>query len=267
MTTIIIIGIALFIGYKALKNTLNKKELINLFENGSVMVFGLRGTGKDTLFNYVINKRKKKYISNVDYTGGKGYIKQNILEQTNCGGNTPKTLAEEKIIYYEYPYEDGIDYYISDAQAYFPSQDFGTLNNRYKSLPLFQGISRHLGACNVHCNTQNLNRLWDKFREQSDTYIRCRKATYKPWLKIDFKNKKIKKTYRVKLKYTIYDNYESALARLEPYPKGHGKEYRAQKANYEATHGNIINRTITFEQKNQYDSRIFKTMFLNGEKQ
>ena len=45
------------------------KKIIKLFENGSVAVCGLRGSGKDLLTANVVVRRKKPYVSNIDYGG------------------------------------------------------------------------------------------------------------------------------------------------------------------------------------------------------
>ena len=96
-----------------IRNWIWKRELIKLFDYGSVLVFGMRGRGKDTLFNYVINARKQKYISNVRYTKSTdSFIRFDPLSQMNVGGNTFINLVENDIISYEYPLQDGIDYYI-----------------------------------------------------------------------------------------------------------------------------------------------------------
>lgn len=271
MIQLILCGLLLIWLFFAVRNWIWKRELVKLFDYGSVLVFGMRGRGKDTLFNYVINTRKQKYISNVKYTKSVDkFIQFDPLHQMDVGGNTPINLIENDIIPYEYPLEDGIDYYISDAQAYFPSQDYQYLNKRYRSLPLFQGISRHLGNCNVHCNTQVLNRVWDKLREQSDIYIQCRNCKYtawywRPWSVLNFlwfKNGRpfIDKSPTVKLKYIIYEKYEAALNNKRPYPRGHGKQYRAAKASYEAENGKILVRKIKFRSPYDYDDRVFKTI-------
>lgn len=268
MTEIILfIIIAVFLFFK-IRNLLWKRELINLFKNGSVAVTGLRGRGKDTLFCYVINKRKSPYISNVKYTE-KDNIPFMPLAQFDLGGNKRKDFVNKTIKPYQYPYPDKIDYYISDSQIYYPAQDFSNLNKEYPTVPLYLSISRHVGNCNVHFNTQNLNRIWDKFRELADTYIRCIKCKYIPTLKLNLrciKNKKplIAKGSKVKLTYYIYSDYESCLNRMQPYPKGRGREYKNKKAEFTALHGEILKRKITFYSPYRYDDRIFKTILEGG---
>mgnify|MGYP003292517534 CR=1 FL=1 len=77
------------------------------------------------------------------------------------------------------------------------------LNRDFEGLTSFQALSRQIGQCNFHINVQNLNRLWDKVREQSDTYIRCNKCIvlFGKW---------------VIQVITIYDKYQSCLDRIAP---------------------------------------------------
>ena len=90
-------------------------------------------------------------------------------------------------------------------------------------------LSRHLGDCSVHINVQNLNRLWDKIREMSDTFIRCRRT------RVMFGRIAI-------TKLTVYDNADSCLQRREPFPffVSNKKEIRMRKAEFTAHYGLII---------------------------
>lgn len=127
-----------------------------MFRDGNVCVTGLRGRGKDMLIANVVMRRKKPYVSNVDY-GGKWYPFK--PEDIDCGKNTYKEFISGDVNKYVYPYPDGTDIYVSDAGIYFPSQYCGELNKQYPYMATFQQISRHVGKCNFHSNTQNLNRL------------------------------------------------------------------------------------------------------------
>ena len=44
-----------------------KRKILTLFKKGNVSICGLRGTGKDMLTANVIARRKRPYISNIDY--------------------------------------------------------------------------------------------------------------------------------------------------------------------------------------------------------
>ena len=54
---IIIILIILFLLFLILKSYLNMAYIIKVFKRNNVIVFGKKGTGKDMLFQAVINKR------------------------------------------------------------------------------------------------------------------------------------------------------------------------------------------------------------------
>ena len=179
--------------------------------------------------------------------------------------NTYKNIVEEKIIPYEYPYPENCDIYLSDAGVYFPSQYTGQLDKQYSEFPLFQALSRHLGDCNFHFNTQNLGRVWNKIREQSDIYIRC------IWCKVIGK--------LVFQKVMIYDKYEACESRVKPYkhiqaPIMASPEARAQyiardeilKREFEERNGKIKAKILIYQNKSKYDTRYFKKL-LKGEKQ
>lgn len=227
------------------------RKIIKLFNSGNVCVCGLRGRGKDMLFSNVAIRRKLPYVSNTDY-GGK-HIPFNPLEY-NCGGNTYENFLSNNLSFYKYPHGDGVDIYISDAGIYFPAQYCKELNRRYGYISTFMAISRHLGECNVHFNVQNLNRVWDKIREQSDIYIMCN------WCKVLFGKIVIQRV-------TIYENYDSAVNRVPPYraPRVHMNSDRRfslglDKQKYRIQHGSIKSRLLIYWNMSNYDTRIFKKM-------
>lgn len=233
------------------------KKIIKMFESGNVCVCGLRGRGKDMLMSNVAVRRKLPYISNVDYGGS--FFEFNA-EFLNCGKNSYENFIDSSLKYYEYPYPDGTDVYLSDAGIYFPSQFCNELNKKYKYISVFQAISRHVGDCNFHFNSQNLNRVWDKIREQSDIYILCRRCIYLFGFVIQF--------------ITIYDRYDSAVNRMKPlklpaqlFPNGEARMMKKIKiADFEAQHGIVENRILFFKNKSSYDTRRFKTLLQEGVK-
>lgn len=220
------------------------------FYEGNVVVCGLRGRGKDVLFSLVTNSSKSKYISNVDYTGDNRYINFNLAD-INVGGNTFVNFISDRLVPYSYPYDDGIDYFISDAGIYFPSQECTKLNKMCPSVPVFQALSRHLGDCNFHVNVQNLNRLWDKIREQADTYILCTKC------KVRFKR-------FVSLKAYVYDRYQSCVDRVKPMKKRWGRLGKLEFDKFTASYGTIKKVKIFKILRHDYDSRRFKKMLEQG---
>lgn len=227
------------------------KKIIKLFRAGNVCVFGLRGRGKDLLMSNVVIRRDLPYVCNTDYGGE--HIPLNMPD-FDCGRNTYENFISGEIFPYKYPYGDGVDIYISDSGVYFPSQYCGDLNKKYGYFATFMALSRHLGECNVHFNVQNLNRVWDKIREQSDIYICCN------WSKVLFGKWVIQKV-------TVYEQYESAVMRVPPYrpPKvriNQDRKLQIQmaKQQYRISHGDIKSRIIFYKNKSSYDTRIFKKM-------
>lgn len=222
--------------------------------NNNVCVTGLRGTGKDLLFGNVIAYRKKPYISNLDYGGERHELDFDLLD---CGKNTYKNLISGDINKYEFPYEKGTDVYLSDAGIYLPSQYCGELNARYPYIATYQALSRQLSGNNFHINTQNLNRCYDKIREQSDVYIRCRKCIYIFGLVIQF--------------ITLYDKAQSCIDRVKP--------CRIRKPlisavgrtqadcyidNFYNVHGTVKNKILIYFNRSKHDTLYFKELFKNG---
>lgn len=241
---------------------MNLKKLINKFyKKGNVCVTGLRGTGKDLLTGNIIARRNMPYISNLEYTNSKHkylYTPLNIdlLDVNNKYSN----FISGKINKYDYPYAKQVDIYISDAGVYLPSQYCNQLNKEYEGLITFQALSRQVGECNVHINVQNLNRLWDKVREQSEIYIRCE------WCKVIFGF--------VIQKITIYEKYQSCLDRVKPcrvrIPIMGDKVARMQAKtyvdNFRNQHGKISQHLLIYKNKSKHDTLFFGDLLKNGGK-
>ena len=230
------------------------KKIIKLFKSGNVCVCGLRGTGKDLLFGNVINRRKEEYVSNINYGS-----KFNRLDYSkiNLNGNTYKNFVSGNLAKYTYPYPIGSDVYISDVGVYFPSQHFSSLNSRYDSLSCYQALSRQVSHNNVHINAQNLNRVWDKIREQSDIYICCNKCFYIFGFVIQ--------------KITIYDKYDSAVSRVKPcrvkiplfnrQARTNALIYRDKFIN---TYGVVKSRFLFYFNKSKHDTYYFEKLLKGG---
>ncbi len=230
------------------------KKVIKFFEDGNVCVFGLRGRGKDLLMSNVVVRRKLPYISNINYGYDELYYPFDY-SKLDCGENTYRNFLSGVLNPYTFDYPDHTDVYISDAGVYFPSQYCNELNKIYPYIPVYQALSRQLGCSNFHVNSQSLGRVWDKIREQSDTYILCRKCVYFSgglvfqWI-------------------TIYDRYQSALDRQKPMrvrmPLFADKELRLHvrmiQDQYTATHGVIKNGFLVYRNKSSFDTRRFRTI-------
>jgi hypothetical protein len=251
MVAIIIALVVIVLALLALSRFLNWRFVLNCFYEGNVIVSGLRGRGKDVLFSLVTNSSKCKYISNVDYTGDSRYVPFN-LDDISVGGNTYVNFIKNDVHAYEYPHEDGIDYFISDSGIYFPSQEFSSLNRWFPSVPVFMALSRHLGDCNFHCNVQNLNRLWDKIREQADTYLFCTRC-------------KVRLGHFVSMTVYYYDRYQSCVDRVKPMRKRWGRLGKLEYDKFTASYGSIRKLKIWGVLRHDYNSRIFKEI-LRGQK-
>lgn len=233
------------------------KKIINIFKRGNVCVFGLRGCGKDVLFGNVIARRRKPYVSNLDYTNDDNF---NALDMNklDCGGNTYKEFISGDIKPYTYPYPMGSDVYLSDSGIYFPAQYCGELNSKFKSFPTYFALSRQVSHNNVHVNSQSLSRTWDKIREQADQYILCRYCFHIGNLFL--------------MGVTIYDKYESALEKARPWSiKLNGKKtpeskamLKLQRETYRMQHGNIRNGILIFFNRSKHDTYYFEK-FLKGD--
>lgn len=230
------------------------RRIIKLFKTGNVSVCGLRGAGKDMLFANVIMRRKAPYISNTNYGGDWIPFDPKAL---NCN-NTWKNFMDGNLIPYHYPYPEKVDFYIADGGVYMPSQYQGELCKEYGYVPIFMALSRHLGDANVHYNVQNLNRMWDKIREQSDIYIRC------IWCKVFFKKIVLQKVM-------VYEKYESAVNRVPPFRlkrpllnRDRVQMWEIQKSNYDIAHGTVKSRLLLYVNKSTYNTRVFKEMLENA---
>ena len=89
---VLIFGIVFFI-----RNHFLVKEMISSFKKCNVIVFGKKGTGKDLIFQKVINSRKDTYYSNISYGGDYNDIE--VSELTT--GNTYNDFIQNKINLYK----------------------------------------------------------------------------------------------------------------------------------------------------------------------
>lgn len=237
------------------------KKIIRLFKSGNCSVCGLRGRGKDLLISNVITRRRKPYISNIDYGGLYIPLDLTKLDVKNSYSN----FIKNEINYFDYEksYPKGLDIYISDLGVYLPSQFCNKLNNEFVYLPTFMALSRQLGHCNVHFNSQNLNRVWDKVREQSDIYIQCNKVFYIPLKKL-----KIFKYDFVIQSITLYDKYESAVNRVKPcrvtrsfFDKNQSKvQIAIYRDSFYNTHGTVKTRLLFYRNKSNYNTYYFDSL-------
>ena len=247
---LIVINILIFAPLVRLRN--KNKYMVSLFEKGNVIVFGRKGKGKDLIFNYVIHKRKKSYLSNISY-GEKGKIEP--ITTLELGNNTYESFINDEIVKQTRDEtKEGVDYYISDAGVFLPSQYTTLLDKKYKSLPIYYALSRHLYNSNIHANTQALSRLWNKLREQADSYIQA----------CDTKNFGI----FLITKYRIYDKYTTAEQEQRPikYNILSNKLKRNKIEELESLNGQIIEGYIIQLKRNiTYNTRHFKDVVFDND--
>ena len=155
---------------KPRKLTLNDadKWLVDAFSGGNVEVFGKKGTGKDLIFQHVIALRGAKHYSNIVYDQNTEVIK---LSEINVGDNTYEDCINGTIRKIDPRFDEGCDIYISDGGIYLASQYDKCLDALYPSMPIFFAVNRHLYDANTHINTQALDRVWKKLREQAQTFV------------------------------------------------------------------------------------------------
>ena len=239
---------AVFVIFWLVRFHLDGKFVVRCFERANVIVSGHKGSGKDLLFQYVISKRKKPHYSNIRYN-----------EQTevkdpkafNIDPNTYRNFLDGNVIQIPKHLKEEMDYYLSDGGIFMPSTYQSDLVKIYPSLPLMYAIQRHLLNSNFHCNVQNLQRLWDKIREQADYYFWCCQS-----IRIG------KRTFIQKLRY--YENYEAAKANVLPFKVNrfllmfNDKRQLALQHQFQAQNGNVRYVWILNHlPKDHYDTRHF----------
>lgn len=237
---------------------MNLKRLYKrTFKKGNVCVTGLRGCGKDMLFANITARCTNDYISNIDYKNKSNYFE--FAPSALRIGNTYVNFINQEVNRFTYPYKQNVDYFLSDIGVYFPSQYNGELNKRYADIPTFMALSRHIADCNVHINVQNLNRAWDKVREQSDTYIRC--------ISCHVIGKLVIQTI------IVYDEYDSCLKRVEPFrplrapllSMGSARAmYKVKNEellrSFKERNGSVRRYTLIYFNKSNYNTRQFADM-------
>lgn len=230
--------------------------VMKCFEHGNVAVTGAKGTGKDLIMGLYATYRKSPCISNQQYRDDTIPFEPLRL----CINNTYKEFINGNVKYYQFPYPDGTDVLLSDGSVWFPNYACQDLNKHYESLAHFMELSRQLGLCQFHFNVQNLTRIWDKIREQADTYILCDKCYYLPF-------------DRVLQRVTIYEKRESCESRVPPFPnvgifsKIDKTTLELLKISYQASHGVIKRGWIFYHNKSKYDTRKYKEVLENGKKE
>jgi len=217
--------------------------LEEVFDNYDVAVYGFRGSGKDVLFAHAIELKGAKHYSNIWYNE---LTEVRDLTDLHVGGNLYPDFIEGNIKRFEPNFDEGAHFFISDAGVYLGCQFNKELNQNFGELPIHIALRRHLYNSHVHTNSQALNRVWDKLREQQGCFIHCLgTVNYGDFLIVS----------------TItYSKYESALACLPPPKKPNKHEV--------LRNGEILERRFKVPiNALKYDSRHFKSILHNENKE
>lgn len=235
------------------------RYLVRKFKKHNCCVVGVKGSGKDLIFGNVISRRRKEdYISNVDYTNRKRYIPLRF-ENLDVGCAKWTDFVDGTLPYYEFPYPEGTDVYVSDVGVYLPSQYCNEINKRYPHIATYQALSRQISKNRFHINTQSLNRCYDKIREQSDVYFLCRWCLYIPKVKI------------VIQLVTEYDKYQSCVDRVKPcrvrvplFNKEASTNADIYRDQFFNAYGKVKNHLFIYRNKSHHDTFGFREMFERG---
>lgn len=235
--------LAVFVLIWALRFKKGAKLLRWAFENENVIVYGLKGAGKDLIFNKVINYRNEPAYANIQYNKNLCVIKD--IKDFSIEPNTFENFINQDIKVVKKLNKEKCDFYISDAGNYLPSQYNANLNKKYPSFPAYYAFVRHLTNSNIHMNTQKLSRPWDKLREHAGYFIRAVGTT---------------KLFNLLItEFVFYDRYDSAASQLNPYESTgliKHNESRANEEDFKAKHGRVERYYICQKIKHvYYDSR------------
>lgn len=244
----LLVGLIVFIAW-LIKNYLLTRYIVDNFKHRNVIVDGKKGSGKDLIFQKVINKRKDFYYANISYGGRKKII---TIKDVSVSPNTYLNFINNNVEKVSRTFKEKKDIYISDGGIFLPSYMDSTLYKQFPSFPIYYALSRHLYNSNVHVNVQNFTRLWKAIREQGDFFIHVHKTT--------------KLFGFLFTKVTTYEKYESACSYLEPIKTRFFNKYsKAEVDIYHAQHGDIRSGwVIQRVSKIKYDTRAFEKIVLKG---
>ena len=121
-------------------------------------------------------------------------------------------------------------------------------------MPILYALSSQVFDFNIHVNTQSLNRVWDKLREQADYYVKALSTINLCGFFIT--------------KFRVYDKYSSALDDLRPYPKSlfTKSESKANRELYECKNGVIVEKFVIQRKRAiKYDTHAFRKILINDD--
>jgi hypothetical protein len=240
---LVLIGI---VSWFVIRSRMNLSFLVKRFSNNNMIVFGKKGTGKDMLFQQVINATNKHHYSNISY--GKKTLPI-VMNDISLFPNTYEQMINGTIEKIKPNLNEKLDIYISDGGVMLPSQYDWLLHKKFPSFPLLYALQRHLYNSNMHVNVQSLGRLWKPIRELADGYIQAERTIWIGPIFIQF--------------LTYYDRYESAERTLLPMKRrminGMSDAITDQ---YIATNGLIKPMYLIGTKKRiHYNTRYFRDVF------
>lgn len=224
--------------------------------------------------------RKPLYISNVDY--GYGGLVVDIKELEVINKETGEPVKYSDIVDGSFKYMkfvknhkfEGLDFYLSDVQTGLPNTEHNQLDKLYPWLPVFFALAGQLYDMLIIINSQEFERPWVKLRGQQDKYYRALKTIpfNKSFVQKHIWNEiPILKNY-IFVKVRAYSELQSAQQNILPFKAlglvNEGSKHlvltagQATKEQFEATYGEIKERTICINKKHiRYDSRIYHLYF------
>lgn len=234
---------------------------------GNIILFGSRGGGKTTLFDYLISKEEAP-LCNVPIQHAE--VVDPGIYYSSISPNTALEYLRGNVTKVDKNWNfEGRPYYLDDGALYLPNYLDYELKRLFPSMGLQVPINRHLyGTYNV-INTQDLDRTYKLVRElQTDGYIKALKVVGKSWF---WNQIPILKKYLI-VKYRYYQNYNSASQGLLPFSKlgitnELGKSIyttnaSALKEQYIATNGIIFDGFIIRKKsKMKFNTRYYHDVF------
>lgn len=255
---IVIILIALSFGLLLgivwlIKQRLFFKDMLWHFKKMNVVVAGKKGTGKDLVYQAIINARKEYYYTNLPGGYGGNY-EHTSIKNISCEPNTYDDFIKEKVVKCKRRFKEKCDIYISDAGVYLPSNLDSVLYKRYPSLPIYYALSRQLANHNIHANVQVFSKLWKALREQADFYVIAKKT--------------IKLPFFIATKCITYEKLESAERELLPIKNRVMNKYsKAEVDQYNASNGVIrVGWVIQRKRAIKYDTRAFEKLLYDEDR-
>lgn len=299
-----LIFIGLYFGvsliYRFYNYTFNEAFIYNAIHSSNTLLSGFKGKGKDLITQgYVIRQYSVKfvkvknffrrifrkplidksdqsnnYISNIDYGHGCN-LKRDLNYFSLFKKNGEKITFKDFVNLHNMKgYIDknndleGMVILISDGGIYLPSHEYKLLDQIYPDFPIFFALARQLYNARILINTQDPSRVWNKLREQQDTYLRADGLKFEKGFFGKIKNFLPYWRNKIFVTVTYYEKLSSLEEGLAPF-KGTGALNKAvspvhvgagyaTKEVYEASNGVIKKKTLIIDKRLiNYDTRAF----------